>query len=58
MTQRARWFMIAYMTLGILALLFTVQNASTGAYFNAALTLAIFLFCSWQVYRLMQKRIG
>lgn len=56
MPTRARLFMIAYMTIGILALLFTLQNVTNGLYFNAFLTLGVFIFCSWQVYLLMQKR--
>jgi hypothetical protein len=56
MPQRARLFMIAYMTIGILSLLFTFQSVMNGWYFNAALTLGVFAFCSWQVYRLMQSR--
>ena len=56
MLKRARIFMIAYMTIGILALLFTLQNMTSGWFFNAFLTFGVFLFCSWQVYRLMQNR--
>lgn len=56
MPTRARLFMIAYMTLGILGLLFTVQSLMNGLYFNALLTASVFLLCSWQVYRLMQSR--
>lgn len=56
MPKRARIFMIAYMTVGILALLFTVQSLMSGWYFNALLTAGIFLFSSWQVYRLLQNR--
>ena len=56
MPTRTRMFMIAYMTLSTLALLFTVQSLVDALYFNALLTLSVFLLCSWQMYRLMQNR--
>ncbi|MCA9980431.1 MAG: hypothetical protein KDD89_06355 [Anaerolineales bacterium] len=58
MPTRARFFMIAYMTLGILGLLFTVQSLMNGLYVNALLTASVFLLCSWQVYRLLQQSRG
>jgi uncharacterized MnhB-related membrane protein len=53
MPTRHRWFLIAYMTIAILALLLTLQNILLPNYFNAFLTFGVFLLCSWQIYRLL-----
>jgi uncharacterized MnhB-related membrane protein len=53
MPTRHRLFLIAYMTIAILALLLTLQNILIPNYFNALLTFAVFLLCSWQIYRLL-----
>lgn len=58
MKLSSRVFIILWMTLGIVALMGTIERVVAGSYTGALLSILLFAFCAFRAYDTMQKDPG